>query len=159
MEINRKRATGIVAGALICGLAIGGGAAAFAANDDPGSSTSSALELSKLRMPDGRGFMEVTPEWPKNEFGLTVGQPTEADRRSGNIPDLTPRTTVDGKAGFIHTSDAYGPDPKSPEEAAAQSRENVNAKGEIHYTVYGSDGKTVIGTDFAGTVSQGTVND
>lgn len=155
MAINRKRTFGIVAGAAICGLAVGGGAVAFAADNDVKEPSASSLGLSELKMPDGRGFMEVTPEWPKNEFGLTVGQPTEADRRSGNIPDLTPRTTVDGKAGFIHTSDAYGPDPKSPEEAAAQSRENVNAKGEIHYTVYGPDGKTVIGTDFAGTVSQG----
>lgn len=144
MKISSVRSGTIVAASAIIGLSIGGGLIAFA-DESP------APDTTKTLMTDGRDANKVTGKpWPKNEYGLTVGQPTPADIEAQNLPDLKPYVTDGGEEGFLLTKDFYFPLAKTPEEAAAQTKALVNDKGEIIVKVYRADGETLIGTKVAG---------
>lgn len=99
-------------------------------------------------------YLSVTDkDFPTNQFGLTVGQPTVGDIDARHLPDLMPTTTSDGRPGFIRTNELYFPEPKTPEEAAAQTRKLENEQGEVWSTVYEADGKTVLGRHLVATGS------
>lgn len=145
--VSRRRAAGVVAGALVLGLSIGGSMVAFAGDND----TPPDEQTKAVTMPDGRLASEVSPGWTTNEFGLTVGLPTPADVAARNLPDLAPSETDDGKPGFILAKVHYYK-PRNPDEAAAQTRERLNEDGDWMVKIYGPDGKTQIGTSNLGHV-------
>ena len=82
--------------------------------------------------------------YPVNELGLTYGPSDVADYY--NQPDLALVEGNDGVVGYVYTSELWGPEPTSIEEALASQRE-----GPYTVLVYESDGVTVIGTFTANT--------
>lgn len=54
----------------------------------------------------GENAVTTTP-WPKNEFGLTYGEPTRADVLAHNLPDLMPVTNQDGVSGYWRSVEVY----------------------------------------------------
>lgn len=152
MNKSRTRAGIIVSASAAFGLAIGGAVVAVASEPDQ-SVSQPEIDLSKVKMPDGRGFMDETPSWPENRYGLTVGTPTEADRISGNLPDLSPFSTDDGKPGYVISKNYYLPDATNPEQAVAQMKVLLNDKNQTVLDVYEADGTTKIGTRLMGEVS------
>jgi len=144
MKIPKRRAGAAIACAAVLGLCISGGAVALASESRPPATDGSNVPLSK---------------YGENQFGLTVGTPTEADRNAGNLPDLVPATTDAGKPGFIRASDYYFPDPRSPEEAVAQTKKLLNERNELILQIVAADGTTPVGSQLAMTVSEDDTQD
>lgn len=139
---NRQRKSGrkIAAGGLALLVLAGGGAAAAKVGPfEPKATT----DYSNLEGPVGmNGQPAGSPDensvtrtpWPKNEFGLTVGEPTRADVIARNLPDLMPVVTARGEPGFLRSAEVYF----YTNEGEVESR---SARVEI----YRPDGKTSIG--------------
>lgn len=154
MNISRKTAAAIIGVTFVGALGVSSAVVASDSHDDSQRPIPRNTDT-VLRMPNGRLYDSITPSWPKNEYGLTYGQPTGADAWAYNIPDLLPETADNGKEGFVHTDEVIFPIPKSGEEAAAQTRSRLNEDGDDVQTVYGPDGKTVLGTINFGRVTMG----
>jgi hypothetical protein len=103
-------AAGVVAGSLL----LGGAMASDAGNDG-----------------------DVTPRFEVNERGQTFG--SSAGVAHADEPDLIEAIATNGKIGYVEKADLYGPEPESPEAAAANLPEDRTI------AVYESDGVTVIG--------------
>lgn len=88
---------------------------------------------------DSSGSDSSHGSYPVNENGMTYG----SDFGKAESPDLILATGDDGKQGYLKQSDIYGPEPKSPEEAAALT---AVADQPRVLPLYASDGVTVIGT-------------
>lgn len=81
--------------------------------------------------------------YQKNENGQTYGSSLNA-RPQDKQPDLISAVGVDGKSGYVRSSDLFGTMPKTPEEALAQQRQRK--VGEVRkIPLYDAEGKTVIG--------------
>lgn len=165
MNVSRTRTSFVISGAALLGLSVGGGVVAFASeaphakptitSASKAVSSAPTLGLEKAKMPDGRAALEITPAWSVNEFGLTVGSPTVADIRAGNLPDLVPSLTDDGRNGFLIARDNYFPLAKNPAEAStfAKRQQDQIVDGERVEQVFGPDGRTFLGTRSAGHFS------
>ncbi|MFI5430217.1 hypothetical protein [Aeromicrobium sp. UC242_57] len=136
---RRNRSRAVAAG--VAALAVAGGGAAVA-NVGPFAPTDSG-NYSNVQGPAGmdgkpaagRGENAITTTpWPKNDFGLTFGEPTRADVLAHNLPDLIPVITENGDYGFWRSEDAY----------TYTGAGNVETLPE-HLNVYGPDGKTLLG--------------
>lgn len=157
MKVSRTRSAIIVSCATVLGLGIGGGVVAFAGEGDVRPAASDI----KLQGPvgvDGKadlshGMNDITPgTWPENEFGLTVGEPTRADVLARNLPSLMPILMDDGKTGYLLSEEAY-PETKTLAEEVQRTESLLNEKGQDIRTVYGPNGKTVLGTKLVATVT------
>ncbi len=80
------------------------------------------------------------PSFATNERGQTYGSALGAEVD----PDLILAYGVDGKLGYVRTTDLDGPTPASPEEALTTQRE-MQASGGRTIPLYAVDGVTVIG--------------
>lgn len=79
-------------------------------------------------------FAVTSTPWPRNDFGLTVGEPTQADVIARNLPDLISTITSSGAMGYYRSTELYV----------------YGANGELRnqpasVKVYGPDGRTIVG--------------
>lgn len=84
---------------------------------------------------NGDNALTATP-WARNEYGLTVGEPTTADALLKNLPDLMP-TFLEGKpqvTGYYRSDEFYVYTPDGELENTL----------DVH-NVYGPDGQTLLG--------------
>ncbi|GGH65433.1 hypothetical protein GCM10008014_44800 [Paenibacillus silvae] len=77
--------------------------------------------------------------YPVNESGQTYGKSLDPLV----APDLVFAKGVDGKTGYVLSSDLIGSDPATPEEAVKRQLEQE--QGNQLIPLYDKDGKTVIG--------------
>ncbi|MDR1737093.1 MAG: hypothetical protein LBR85_09540 [Oscillospiraceae bacterium] len=106
----------------------------------------------------GAGVLAVTaaaeqkPSFSVNESGIAYGN--YLDDPSGTALDMFSAIGVDGTKGYVYYADAYGDQPKTPEDARkymeeleARHNEAVESGEDYLQTVplYDVDGKTVIG--------------
>ncbi len=113
----------VVSAALFSGLVIGA------------LGSGSALGLDKGPAP--------VPTFPKNENGQTYGSGLDATSPDTE-PDLIKAYGVDGTIGYVRSVDLRGELPKTPDEAAALTKQRI-AEGVRQIPLYDVDGKTVIG--------------
>ena len=74
-----------------------------------------------------------------NQSGQTYGKFVDPSVE----PDLISAIGIDGKNGYVLSSDLIGSDPATPEEAVKHQMEKE--KGNQRIPLYDKDGKTVIG--------------
>ena len=88
------------------------------------------------------------PEYPVNEYGLTVGSRITMNTPSSAWPDLMP-VTFRGEQGYFRKIDSIGQEPGTPEEARRQKQERREQGLEVgkkrYQWVYAADGKTRLG--------------
>lgn len=155
MRISKR--AGWASVALSAALGLGAGAT-WVASAEPRTSDSGESRTQAAGSAPAPSAARTVDAWTTNQYGLTVGTPSEADRVAQNLPDLTPVHADNGRAGFIRSADYFVPDPKTPDEAAAQTRKLVNDKGQIKLPVYDEDGTTEVGSLIAAEVSQGDLD-
>jgi hypothetical protein len=81
-------------------------------------------------------------DFPKNKEGRAYGSLADA-KSPDDAPDLISATGVDGTSGYIKSSDVFGVQPKTPQEALEKQRKRV--PGTRFIPLYDVDGQTVIG--------------
>ncbi len=84
----------------------------------------------------------IAHEFARNGAGQTYGSGLDATSFA-NVPDLIGAYGVDGTIGYVKSSDLYGSDPTSPDDAIAQTKANADGR---YINLYAVDGKTVIGS-------------
>lgn len=148
-----KKVVGVTsAAALVLGLSAGTGIAVANKNSahEPiqGQTEEEFIKShAQWQMPDGRSIASITESWPKNEYGLTYGTPTNADALKGNHPDLVPVRDDNGKSGFGYHNDLFAElvMPATPKSLAGTGR-RLDSKGNVVIDLFEADGKTVTGT-------------
>ncbi|RYJ06838.1 MAG: hypothetical protein EON52_04310 [Actinomycetales bacterium] len=155
MRISKRAAWASVTVSAALGLGAG---ATWVASAEPPTAHSGTSRTRAAEPGPAPTAGRTVDAWTTNKYGLTVGTPSEADRVAEKIPDLTPVHADNGRAGYIRSADYFVPDPKTPGEAAAQTRNLLNDKGQIELTVYDEDGKTAVGSLIAAEVLQGDLD-
>jgi hypothetical protein len=85
--------------------------------------------------------LSSAPVFPRNQSGQSYGSDMHSTSPATE-PDLVLACGTDGTIGYVKSSDLYGTQPKTPEEAVAQNPKVGDVK---QIPLYASDGKTVIG--------------
>lgn len=157
MKVSRNRSAVLVACAAVIGLSVGGSVVAFGDEsiqvlNSSGSEVQPPIAMNGEPAIGKSDNAITTAPWPENEFGLTFGEPTRADVLARNLPVLMSTFTDDGKAGFLLSEEAY---PVAKNGEFARSNPSLNAKGEDIRTIYGPDGKTVLGTKVVAVFAKG----
>jgi len=80
------------------------------------------------------------PTYKLNARGQTYGSGVGVSKISQE-PDLMQAVGTNGKVGYVYSSELYGSQPKTPQQAVA-----LDSQGPRTIPLYASDGKTVIGS-------------